>query len=151
MVAPRRWFSSDIPGDQIAERISRGCATDIDEYEWREIRVVAIYGQGFDAVKSFADRESYPFSVLVDEDRSVIRRYGVYVRINYESWNMARPSTVLVDGEGIVRFIFVGRNQRDWPAHEAVFEALEDAQASHGSEPDAPMTRDGPPAEPEAT
>ena len=123
----------------------------IEEYERREIRIVAIYGQGFDAVKSFADRESFPFLVLVDADRSVIRRYGVYVRINYESWNMARPSTVLVDGEGIVRFIFVGRNQRDWPTHETVFAALDVAQSSYGNERDPLEPRDGPPAEPKAT
>ena len=122
----------------------------IEEYERREIRIVAIYGQSFDAVKSFADRESFPFLVLADEDRSVIRRYGVYVRINYESWNMARPSTVLVDREGIVRFIFVGRNQRDWPTHETVFAVVDVAQSSYGNEPDPLESRDGPPAQPKA-
>ena len=95
------------------------------EYEHRQIHVVAIYGQGFNAVRSFAERERLPFPLLVDETRSVIRRYGVYVRINFESWNMARPSTVLVDKAGVVRFIFVGRNQLQWPTHEMVFTALE--------------------------
>ena len=123
----------------------------IEEFEQRGIRIVAIYGQGFDAVKSFARRETFPFLVLADEDRSVIRCYGVYVRINYESWNMARPSTVLVDKEGIVRFIFVGRNQRDWLTHESVFAALDEAASSYGSDPDPPAPRDGPPTEPKAT
>lgn len=96
-----------------------------EDYEGRDIQIVAIYGQGFDAVRSFAGREQFPFPVLVDEERAVIKRYGVYVRINFESWNMARPSTVLVDKAGIARFIFVGRNQMDWPTDEMLFETLE--------------------------
>jgi peroxiredoxin len=97
----------------------------LEDYESRGIRIVAIYGQGFGAVRKFAEREGFPFPVLVDEDRAVIRDYGVYVRINFESWNMARPSTVLVDSAGIVRFIFVGKNQLEWPTHEMIFAALE--------------------------
>ena len=39
-----------------------------------------------------------------------------------------RPSTVLIDGAGIVRFVFVGKNQLEWPTHEMVFAALEAAK-----------------------
>ncbi len=99
-----------------------------DEYQRRGIHIVVIYGQGFGAVRKLAEREQFPFPLLVDEDRSVIRRYGVYVRINFESWNMARPSTVLVDRDGTVRFIFVGKNQQEWPTHEMVFAAPEAAK-----------------------
>jgi peroxiredoxin Q/BCP len=94
------------------------------EYEQRGIQIVAIYGQGFGAVRKFAEKEKLPFPVLIDEDRSVIRAYGVYVRINFESWNTARPSTVLIDSAGIVRFVFVGKNQLEWPTHAMVFAAL---------------------------
>jgi peroxiredoxin Q/BCP len=97
------------------------------EYGQRGIQIVAIYGQGFKTVRKFAEKENLPFPVLVDEDRSVIRDYGVYVRINFESWNMARPSTVLIDSTGIVRFVFVGKNQLEWPTHEMLFAALEGA------------------------
>jgi len=99
-----------------------------EEYERRGIQIVAIYGQGFGAVRKLAEREQFPFPVVVDEDRAVIRDYGVYVRLNFESWHMARPSTVLIDGDGIVRFVFVGKNQLEWPTHEMVFAALEAAK-----------------------
>ncbi len=99
------------------------------EYEQRGIQIAAIYGQGFGAVRKFAEREQFPFPVLVDANRSVIRQYGVYVRINFESWNMARPSTVLIDSAGIVRFVFVGKNQLEWPTHEMLFASLEGAAA----------------------
>ncbi len=118
-----------------------------EEYQRRDIQIVAIYGQGFDAVRAFAEREQYPFPLLVDESRNIIRRYGVYVRINFESWDMARPSTVLVDKAGIVRFIFIGRNQLDWPAHEMLFAALESTRPPDGSEPRPLMSEDGPPAD----
>jgi len=97
----------------------------LSEYEQHGIQIVAIYGQGFSAVRTFAEKEQLPFPVLVDEDRAVIRDYGVYVRINFESWNMARPSTVLIDRARIVRFVFVGKNQLEWPTHAMLFAALE--------------------------
>ena len=56
----------------------------------------------------FATREGIPFPLLADPDRQMVRAYGVYVRINFESWNMARPAVVLIDPAGIAREVWVG-------------------------------------------
>lgn len=94
------------------------------DYQARNIQVLAVYAQGFGAVRDFARREQYPFPILVDEGREVTKRFGVYVRINLESWNMARPATIGVDADGLVRLIYVGRSQFDWPKNELVLAAL---------------------------
>jgi peroxiredoxin len=56
---------------------------------------------------------SYPFPVLCDEDRAVIRRYGVWhpVGLDY-SFNTTYPASFLVDAPTRrLRYSFVGRTQ----------------------------------------
>ena len=55
----------------------------------------------------------------------MIRAYGVYVRINFESWNMARPAVVLIDPAGIAREVWVGRHQREWPVTEDLWAVID--------------------------
>lgn len=60
----------------------------------------------------FADRP-VPFSVVADEDRSIAKRWDVYVRVNLESVHIARPASFVVGGDGLLRFVHVGSNQLD--------------------------------------
>jgi peroxiredoxin len=53
-----------------------------------------------------------PFPVLCDEDRSTIKRYGVWHPIGLDAFNIARPASFLIDGRTrAIRFMFVGSNQ----------------------------------------
>jgi len=106
-------------------------ACELDEWKRRCVAIVGVYGQRLEAVEAFAERQGFPFPIAADSDRRVIRAYGVYVRINLESWNMARPSVVLVDSEGVVRQVFVGRHQREWPVSE-IFWAVVDRHGVDG-------------------
>ena len=54
---------------------------------------------------------SFPF--LLDEDRAVTKSYGVYHRIGLDAFNIARPATIVVDKQGVIRFIHVGADQHD--------------------------------------
>ncbi len=54
---------------------------------------------------------SFPF--LLDEDRQVTKAYGVYHRIGFDAYNIARPATFVIGRDGLVRWIYVGANQLD--------------------------------------
>ncbi len=54
-----------------------------------------------------------PYPFLLDEDRQVTKRYGVYQRIGVDALNIARPATMVVDRNGGIRFLYVGSNQAD--------------------------------------
>ena len=84
-------------------------------------------------MSEFATREEIPFPILADSDRQMTRAYGVYIRINFESWNTARPSVVLIDPEGIARKVWVGSHQRDWPI-TADFWAMIDSHEPNGEQ-----------------
>ncbi len=81
-------------------------------------------------IANLAESKGYPFPIAVDEDRSVARAFGVHVRINVESWNMARPSVFLIGPHGQIEYLYVGSHQRDWPESSVIWSLLD-------AEPDA--------------
>ena|SRR5438270_8296647 len=64
---------------------------------------------------------SFPF--LLDEDRGVTRAYGLYHRIGLDAIHIAHPATLVIDREGIVRYIYRGSKQHDRAPMEQVLEA----------------------------
>jgi peroxiredoxin len=63
-------------------------------------------------------------SFLLDEDRAVIKAYGVYHRIGIDAWNIAYPATIVVDRYGRVRYIHKGVSQDDRAPVEDVLRAV---------------------------
>lgn len=73
----------------------------------------------FHPEKFFKDHEvSFPF--LLDEDRSVTKAFGVYHRFGMDAFNIARPATFVIDKGGMVRFTYVGIDQKDRAPIDAV-------------------------------
>ena len=70
--------------------------------------------------------QQLPFPVLCDEDRAVIKRYGVWHPLGIDAINMARPASFLIDGlTRAIRFIFVGSTQFERADLETILEAAE--------------------------
>jgi peroxiredoxin len=65
---------------------------------------------------------SFPF--LLDEDRQVTRAYGVYHRLGLDAVNIAHPATLVVDGGGVARLIYLGFDQRDRMPVDAIMQLL---------------------------
>src|SRR5438874_10971547 len=76
-----------------------------------------------------------PFPFLLDEDRSVTKAYGVYLRLNYDGINLARPATFVIAPDGIIRWIYVGASQFDRSALDQVLEQVRSASPSSSAEP----------------
>ena len=102
----------------------------MDEWDHRNVQISAIYGQDGDSVSRLAEDRALPFPIYVDAERAAIRRYGVYVRINFESWNMARPSLFLINPNREIRYIYVGSNQMDWPDSPQILTLIDHEQSS---------------------
>lgn len=81
--------------------------------------------EGFERMRRFLRDHSYPFPFLSDVRRETTRAYGVYIRLNLESANISRPAEFIIDTEKIVRYIYVGTIQTDFPADEEIFEVLD--------------------------
>ena len=61
---------------------------------------------------------------LLDEDRAVTKAYGLHHALGADAINIARPATLTVDREGLVRYIYRGDNQLDRVPLDEVIKAL---------------------------
>jgi len=68
---------------------------------------------------------SFPY--LLDEDRAVTKKYGVYMPVGVDGFNIARMASFVIDARGGVRWIHVAPSQFH-PA--AVEELLQQARAA---------------------
>lgn len=100
-------------------------AGELEEWKRRDVDIAAIYGQDVDSISCFAEDFASPILIYADVERAAIRRYGVYVRLNFESWNMARPSVFLINPSCEIRYIHVGSNQMDWPDSEPILALID--------------------------
>jgi len=60
----------------------------------------------------------------VDETRAVSKQYGVWHRIGLDAWNIARPAAFVIDRSGIIRAVFVGETQAEFPTAAQLDESL---------------------------
>jgi len=82
-----------------------------------------VYGISVDEVernRGMVEKLILPFPLLADPDGEVIRRYGVWD----EEGGIARPAIFVVDGGGVVRYVYVGEDFADRPGDEPVHGAL---------------------------
>jgi len=63
--------------------------------------------------ESFLEKHPVSFPFLLDEDRSVTKAYGLHHRLGKDAINIAYPATLVIDGSGLVRYIYRGDNQAD--------------------------------------
>lgn len=83
----------------------------------------------FKPAKYFA-RHPVSFPFLLDEDRRVIKSYGLYHRLGTDAFKIAHPATLIVDRGGVIRFVYRGDSQSDRAPLEQVLDALKKLQAA---------------------
>jgi peroxiredoxin len=71
----------------------------------------------------FLEKHPVSFPLLLDEDRSVTKAYGLHHAIGFDAFDIARPATLVIDQPGTVRYIYRGDNQLDRAPVEQVLEA----------------------------
>ena len=70
--------------------------------------------QRCDRIMQAAERAetAYPFPVLCDPERAVVKAYGVWHPLGLDSFNTAHPACFLIDSRGArIRYAFVGTSQ----------------------------------------
>jgi peroxiredoxin len=96
-----------------------------EEFEKRGARVAVIMAESLARMQEFLKKHQYPFPLLSDVRREVVKAYGVYVRVNFESVNISRPAELIIDKDKTIRYIYVGRIQTDFPSDDEIFAVLD--------------------------
>ena len=95
-----------------------------DELQAHGLDVVVVFCQKRKNVASWIAKHPFPFPILIDEDRSRARRWGVYVPFSYDGIHIARPATFIVDTAGVVRYARISRHQMDPAPFAEIFETM---------------------------
>ena len=96
---------------------------------------MVIVGQRSAKVAEYHRAHGLNFPILVDRDRSVIKRYGVYHGLGLTAFNIARPAIFIIDREQRIRFLYISKGQADRPDHAMLEAAL---QQLHPPQPGLP-------------
>ena len=84
-----------------------------NELQTHGLDVLVVLCQKRDRVAAWLATNPVPFPILIDDDRSRAKRWGVYVMLSYDSIHMARPASFVVDTAGIVRYARIAKHQLD--------------------------------------
>ena len=74
----------------------------------------------------FLEKHSISSLFLLDEDRTVTKAYGLYHALGKDAINIAHPATLVIDRDGVVRYLYRGDNQLDRAPLDEVMKALQE-------------------------
>jgi peroxiredoxin Q/BCP len=84
--------------------------------------IVVVGPEGEEAFRAYWQKESLPFIGLPDPTASVLKLYGQEVNL----FKMGRmPAQVIVDQQGMARFVHYGHSMSDIPKNSELLEILE--------------------------
>ena len=97
-------------------------AEEISKMGAQLVYVAAEKREGMHKPAKFLAEHPASFPFLLDEDRRVTKAYGLYHRIGLDAINTAHPATLVIDRDGIIRYLYRGNNQVDRAPIEQVLE-----------------------------
>ncbi len=97
----------------------------LPELTKRGAGTATIMAQSPASMKAYLEASRFPFPVLADAARDVVKQYGVYVRANFESINIARPANFVLDRHGTIRFIHIASIQVEYASFPEILAALD--------------------------
>jgi peroxiredoxin len=74
-------------------------------------RIVGVVCQKRANVEAHFATNPVPFPMLVDEDRAIAKRWGVYHRLGIDAIHIAHPASFVLDGAGTVRLAEIAPSQ----------------------------------------
>jgi peroxiredoxin len=89
-------------------------------------RLVAVSADSVESLSIFGkDKLGFDVTLLSDSKRQVIRDYGLVHPEGHGGEDIARPATIIIDKNGVVRWAKVASNFMVRPAPDEVIGALE--------------------------
>lgn len=104
---------------------------DIDEFTERNTAVVVVGPENAAEFSSYFSEHKLPFIGLPDPKHQVLRKYGQEIKI----FKLGRmPAQVLVDKQGVARFVHYGHSMSDIPPNDEVLASIDEMNARTAEE-----------------
>ncbi len=95
---------------------------DFDQFVAKDTAVLVIGPDDENQFKEYFTKHNLPFIGIPDPKHSVLKLYGQQVKI-FKFGRM--PAQLLIDKEGIVRFVHYGHNMQDIPKTEEMLALID--------------------------
>jgi peroxiredoxin Q/BCP len=95
------------------------------EFEAKGIQIAAISNDEKEPLAEMQRELGLPFPLLSDPEEKVIKRYGLLHAGGKQGQDIARPAELLLDGQGVIRWVMFTDNLRVRTRPETVLEAAE--------------------------
>jgi peroxiredoxin len=99
---------------------------DIDQFIERDTAVLVIGPESAQKFAKYFAENDLPFVGLPDPNHTVLKQYGQEIKL-FKFGRM--PAQVLVDKQGIARFVHYGNSMSDIPATEEIVAMLDEINA----------------------
>ena len=94
-----------------------------EEYAKSDTLVLIVFPEGAEAFRKMWREEAIPFIGLPDPTHSVLKTYGQQVNL----FKLGRmPTQVLVDKQGLLRYVHYGHAPSDMPSNEEILSLIKD-------------------------
>ena len=95
---------------------------DLNLFTEREIAVVVVGPENAKKFASYFSENDLPFIGLPDPKHQVLKQYGQEVNL----FKLGRmPAQLLIDKEGVVRFVHYGKSMADIPSNAEIFDLVD--------------------------
>ena len=95
---------------------------DVEKFIERNAEIVVVGPEGANAFANYWKKENLPFVGLPDPKNSVLKLYGQEIKL----FKMGRmPAQVIVDRQGVARYVHYGHDMSDIPPNEELLNLLE--------------------------
>lgn len=96
---------------------------DYQKFQQADVEILVVGPEGEKAFRRYWQKHELPFLGLPDPEHTVLKRYGQEVNL----FKMGRmPAMVVVDRQGMARFVHYGHSMQDIPDNEQVLSLLKE-------------------------
>lgn len=105
------------------------------EFQEQNTGILAISNEDTERGSTLAHDLGLSYPILADSERDVIVEYGVFHQNEPKSRPISRPATFIIDGEGTIRYRYVGEDAADRPATGDLLAYVRDLNATRQQAP----------------
>lgn len=95
---------------------------DMEAFSARDTIIVTIGPENTEAFKKFWAKNGYTYFGLPDENLTVLKMYGQQVKL-FKFGRM--PAQMLIDKNGILRYVHFGHDMQDIPSNEEILTLID--------------------------
>jgi peroxiredoxin len=96
---------------------------DYDQFTRRDTEIVVVGPEDAGAFAEYWQAHDFPFVGLPDPTHTVLKRYGQEINL----FKLGRmPAQVIVDRQGMARYVHYGHSMSDIPSNDEVLALLDD-------------------------